>query len=870
MKLVSDILAEIDAPVIESFTLKAREARCSAIPEVLRGSRVGHELGTEFKEFGGLWSHQAIALDHAGQGANTVLSTGTASGKSLVFRAATFHRLESEPDLRVLVFYPLKALAADQLLSWRHHAAALGNPDHLVGRIDGTIAMRERNGILDRARIVLMTPDVCHAWLMSSLAETPVRQFLANVDLVILDEAHTLEGVFGSNFAFLFRRLKLARDLLRRTTSRRVPMQVIAATATIVEPASHLRSLTGLSFESVEADEDGSPQWKRHCVHASPPEGGEQQAIAHMHECLVSELASGSFITFVDSRKGVEALAVATHQQLKNQQGLENVLPYRSGYEPEDRADIERRLKTGQLKGVITTSALELGIDIPHLVVGINQGVPSTRKAYRQRLGRIGRAAPGAFVLLADAGAFRTFGSTFEEYHAASVEPSHLYLDNRYMQFAHARCLVDEMEALGTTASRALASYRDWPEGFGDVLEAARPGSRRPREFDAIASLGGDSPQRSYPLRNVGELNLKLDRGGSGEGFGDLTLAQAIREAYPGAVYYHMARPYKVRSWRTSAFQASISVREDRRAFHTRPRIQTWANAGVTRGATLDNHLLVAGPNFLAECEMDITERVEGFYDAGNQYHAYRDLREKNPAMKSRSRHFRTTGMLASIDNVWFRETRNKQFVARALTDVFCREYSVLPQDVGWSATNISVATHEGTTRTGNCLVIYDQTYGSLRLTERLFTRFPQLLDRLERASLEVNATERDEWTHAALLLREFYDSLRAQVEEEIEVVRENEEFMQVFSPGSIVGYRQKGPLCTEVEIVAPAFQRTGAFGYRVKCKPKFDGPPATQWISADYLEAMGDDAEWSYCYWSPDTDEYVDGDPGDEASPVE
>ena len=123
-----------------------------------------------------------------------------------------------------------------------------------------------------------------------------------------------------------------------------------------------------------------------------------------IHNALVEESADGSFITFVDSRQGAERLAVRTDNS-----GL--VKPYRSGYEPEDRSDIEQALRDGRLRGVVSTSALELGIDIPHFAVGLNIGVPETRKSFRQRLGRVGRQRPGSFAVVAEPYAFNRYGS---------------------------------------------------------------------------------------------------------------------------------------------------------------------------------------------------------------------------------------------------------------------------------------------------------------------------------------------------------------------------------------------------------------------------------------------------------------------------
>ena len=375
------------------------------------------------------------------------MSTGTASGKSLVFRSFAFHRTLLDSQSRILVFYPLKALAADQLRGWQEMARSLELDETYIGRIDGSVPVKKRDDVLRKARIVMMTPDVCHAWLMSRLSAPVVKGFVRALTAVVMDEAHTLEGVFGSNFAFLMRRLLAARNLLLQGGAETPPLQFVAATATIKEPGTHLRRITGKEFSVVDYESDGAPRRERLVAHVACPPGEEVVIAKTLHDRVLANGREGGFITFLDSRRGVEGLAIASGvkqetSELNRLLSDANVLPYRAGYAAEDRQKIEQRLQSGSLRGVVSTSALELGIDIPHLRVGFNIGVPETRKGYRQRLGRVGRNGPGVFVVIASPNAFLGYGTLFREYHEMSVETSYLYLDNRFMQFAHARCLV--------------------------------------------------------------------------------------------------------------------------------------------------------------------------------------------------------------------------------------------------------------------------------------------------------------------------------------------------------------------------------------------------------------------------------------------
>ena len=539
---ISKILQGDEFSVVESFNVESRPARYHEVPEFLFSSRVGAAL--KQRHPGGLWTHQSQALESLGRGENLVISTGTASGKSLIFQSLAFHKLLSDPLSKVAVFYPLRALVADQLRGWLEMANALGLEEELIGRIDGTVPVGDRIAILEKAKIVIMTPDVCHAWLMGNLAMPAVRNFVTSLSTVIMDEAHTLEGVFGSNVAFLIRRLLAARNHLLGNDIAERALQFVTATATIANPGEHLQLLTGAKFSVVDHEADGAPRFDRIVAHVASPPGLELQLAKELQDRVLSKGSEGGFITFVDSRKGVETLAIASQDDVDELAKHPGVSPYRAGYTPEQRQMIEQRLRSGSLRGVVSTSALELGIDLPSLRVGFNVGIPPTRKAYRQRLGRVGRTGPGAFVVVATADAFRRYGTTLQEYHDMSVEPSYLYLDNRFMQFAHSHCLTIERDSLA--APSRLPTPSRWPVGFGDIYGYALPSGNRPTEFDAIARLGGDTPHRGYPLRNIGDVNFQIKRNRNADSIGDVSEMQALRECYPGATYYHNARAYEV------------------------------------------------------------------------------------------------------------------------------------------------------------------------------------------------------------------------------------------------------------------------------------------------------------------------------------
>ena len=846
-------LASDDFSLIEQFEVPGRAARHGPIPPFLFGSAVGNYIRDAFKS--PPWRHQTDALTALGHGENVVVSTGTASGKSLIFRALAFHKLLEAPDSRIAVFYPLKALAADQIDGWQKMAVDLGLGANIIGRIDGSVPVQMREQVLRDARIVVMTPDVCHAWFMSRLSLPIVRTFLRQLSTVVLDEAHTLEGVFGSSFAFLVRRMMAARNHLLREQPIIRPLQIVAATATIADPGKHLKRLTGKDYLVVDHDADGSPRHPRLVAHVGCPDRGVRTAKT-LQQLLLANGRAGGFITFLDSRKGVEGLALAHADEptpTDPDELIENaaVLPYRAGYSTHDRRLIEEKLRSGQIRGVVSTSALELGIDIPHLHVGLNIGHPPSRKAYLQRLGRVGRSAPGAFLLIAPALAFRRNGTTFQEYHDMAVEPSYLYLDNRFMQYAHSRCLSRELEAL--QASSATPTRVAWPIGFKDMHKIAQPGGNRPPEYDGIAMLGGDQPHYGYPLRNVGEVNFKIKVHTDAPPIGDVSHLQALRECYPGATYLHLTRAHRVVAWHTrSSSEPFIRVKQFRSLGRTRPMIDKWVNAGITPVDICASNYRAGKNGFLVECNLQITEKVTGYVNERTDTRSfYSELEQRDPNMRSYSRNFRTTGVVLCINHEWFRGLRKQVFVDR-LREVFLREYSISPNDVGTAATRVSVRGHDGSSVRGRAVCVYDETYGSLRLTEKLFTDFESILSRLQKAvAVEPGETDIEPTVRR---IREQADGFgRLTFEDDGTPEVKGSEY--VFTPDSIVCYRLGGPVSTDVRVVQPTIME-GELRYQIEGL----GDKATKrWVLASQLEPSADASSWSKALWNCETEEYED-----------
>ena len=863
---IDRVIADLGLNILETVEVPERPETRAPVPKRIAEGPAYPAISKTIPG-GQVWKHQAQALRDLTSGKNVVVSTGTASGKSLIFQTYALHLLLTDPGSKVLVFYPLRALTNDQLISWQQLAEAAGLGRDSVGRIYGGVPMAEGEQTLERSRVVLMTPDVCQARLMRTVSNPTVKKFIESLSLLIIDEAHVYESVLGSNTAFLLRRLMAAKRILSpRGTSRR--FQVIAATATIDAPAQHMENLTGVQFNVVDEAVNGAPRNPRRILHIEGPDSGSggEAAIAEIASRICAMEKCHRFIAFIDSRQGIER-AESIVRQLR--QSGKDVKPYRSGYEEKQREDIERALNKGTLHGVVSTSALELGIDIADMEIGINLGVPQSRKSFRQRLGRVGRTTPGVFLVVGPENAFTRFGESLASYYESSVEPSYLYLGNRFVQFAHARCLRDEMEALGRNSAEAPAGVQ-WPPGFADILKVSREGY--PKEFDHIAQIGGDSPHINYPLRQLGETNVEIRQGthGSGIYLGEMAYIQAIREAYPGATYRHFGDAYEVKSWHTGFNKLEIRVTQLNQPKQpsntpslirpTRPILRKSVTIDLSGQGIISGRFKKGDKGLLAEAQVQVNESVEG-YSIGNTQHPY--SQSTNPNMRRKQRDFRTTGVMVKIEEDWFSDPSVRKEVAEGLRDLLARERSVAPQDIDSAHTNIALATDAGLRKPiTDVVVIYDRVYGGLRLTENLFDEFNRYIERM---SLGAELSQGE-----GIVSCETSDNLRRWVQD----LSDSEDFVYsqpaieppadgnwllVFKPGSIVGVFSKGEL-QDREILEPRYIESPlepgkmVLYYSYQDRANRGG---TSFTPADSMQAAGHDWEW--VWWNPDTKEYRD-----------
>jgi DEAD/DEAH box helicase domain-containing protein len=690
----------------------ARQASYSAVPGGLN-SKVRQFLKAKYEH--GLWSHQSLALDLVLSNRNVALVTPTASGKTLVFTAAAAHLIKSaEERVKVLALYPQKALIADQLKKWQAFSDSL---KFSIGHIDGNVPVSEREQILKSSDVVLMTPDVAHAWLLSNLKSREIQRFLFSLRLLILDEAHVYQGIFGTNMAFFLRRLQCCTNSIR----------IICSTATVADDRIFLKRLIGRNFEIIDGKSDGSPAPGR--ILSLLSENADASFPAFLAE--LSELPELRFLAFCDSRKGVEQYGHLTEREQLRRDSLRNdsdyygsdsrlVLPYRAGYEAVDRSAIQAALTNGELAGVISTSALEVGIDIGELDLVILYGVPPDSKSFWQRFGRVGRSKPGYCLLVDGRNVIYPTESGLVKFIQNPIESNWLYFDNKYMQFAHAVCAEKEFAALSRSkCMREDKLKRRYELAFGTIAprftDYMDKTTTSDTDFSELSKRLTRDPHHVLTLRTGIEQNYEvIDQ--SGRELGDLTYSQMLREAYPGAVYYYMAKPYRVTSVDLKA--QKVFTRKEAPFISTKPIEDSFVFPELNKEIYSYHAGILSSA---AEMNVTALERVYGFtegdeqtlYDANCEY-----------AAGPLTRRFKTTGVCLHAESVSVEEWL---LVAESILASYCNLFSIHPAELGYGTfKNCTSPIDSVSVISGLC--IYDSVMGGLRLTQRLAARISEVL----------------------------------------------------------------------------------------------------------------------------------------------
>ncbi|HXF92641.1 MAG TPA: DEAD/DEAH box helicase [Nitrospiraceae bacterium] len=484
-----------------------------------------------------LWSHQVDAIKAIRNGDHVVVMTPTASGKSLIYNIPVIESFLEDEAAKALYIFPLKGLEQDQVKNLNRLLSTLGlepekgprerTPLQAAEVYDGDTTAFRRKKIRDRStRAIFTNPDMLH------LAINPFHalwaEFLKQLKYVVVDEIHAYRGVFGTNAAHVFRRL---RRICRYYGSN---PQFIACSATIANPKELAERLIGAPFRAIT--ESGAPQGGKHFFFLNPPGSPYTEAARLLRHCLEAGLRA---IVFTKARKITELIyswAVARADDL-----AAKIRPYRAGFLPRERREIEQKLFRGELRGVISTSALELGVDIGGLDVCILVGYPGSIASTWQRIGRVGRHAQESLIFLIalrdalDQYFMRHPDAFFGKSHEAVViDPNNPTVLKKHLPCAAAEISlraddqIYEVQALQPLIDDLVAAGDLHPGKRGDIWFTAR---RR--------------PQRTVGIRSIGDpFSIVLE--GTGETIGDLDTSRVFREAFPGAIYLHQGQQYRV------------------------------------------------------------------------------------------------------------------------------------------------------------------------------------------------------------------------------------------------------------------------------------------------------------------------------------
>ncbi|MFH2007843.1 MAG: DEAD/DEAH box helicase [bacterium] len=548
--MLAAFVQRFESSVVSRRTLPARAASFADWPPDLEPAVVAAAAGQSVSR---PYSHQAAAIRALLDDRSVTLASPTASGKSLVYQGCAFHWLLREPEATVLYVAPTKALAHDQQAQLARWCRAIpGSPE--VATYDGDTPRASRAELRRRARFLLTNPEMLH---LSILPNHPRwARFLAGLRLVVLDELHTYRGVFGSHVANVVRRLRRLVEFHRSGPSADGPRPLFACcSATIANPGELAERLTGAP--SLVITDSGAPRGERCFVFCVPPVidpalGIRARFLDEVEQVTRFLLSAGvQTIVFTRTRRATEELTRLLRRTGEGggEWAEQAVRAYRAGYRPARRRAIEAGLRDGSVRAVVSTSALELGVDVGRLDACVLAGYPGSVASLNQRAGRVGRRSErSVVVLVTGAGALEQYVAHHPELVLdRSVERAQVDPNNPLILLQHLRCAAAELP-LREGESLAPGDAAEIERELLEIL--AEQGQLRARG-GRVHWVGSPTPAQQVGLRSLGtdpiELLLGEEHGAAPDRvLGTVDRAVAPSVVHPGAVYLHEGVPYRV------------------------------------------------------------------------------------------------------------------------------------------------------------------------------------------------------------------------------------------------------------------------------------------------------------------------------------
>jgi DEAD/DEAH box helicase domain-containing protein len=660
-----------------------------------------------------LYSHQRQAYEAAAR-SNLVITSGTASGKSLAFNLPVLDGIARDDKRRALYLYPTKALAQDQA----RKLGELRPPGLREAIYDGDTPREERPTLRRRSNLILTNPDMLHVGLLPN--HRSWGDFIANLGWVVVDEAHTYRGVFGSHVANVLRRLR------RVARAYGAEPRFLLASATIANPVELAERLVGTPFELI--DDDGAPRAGREIAMWNPPlidkaTGSRRSALSEAAE-LLAELVSQEVrtICFLKSRRGIELIRRFAGEELERRgkpELAERIAPYRGGYTPQQRREIEARLAAGELLAVVATDALELGIDVGELDAAICVTFPGTVASLRQMWGRAGRRRRGLAVYVAGQDALDQFFCRHpDEFIGRPVEAAILDHESEQIAARHLVAAAYELP-LGDEDDEVFGpAWRGRAERLvaAGELRGAR-GKLLPSKSEFVANR--------IPLRSASADSVAVIERETGEMLGLVEAERAFTTIHPGAVYLHLGRSYEVEQLDVGGRQAVVSRFDG--DWYTRPKKETEIYIEATR-----EQRTVAGVE-LHFGEVSVSEQVVAFQRVS--------ISDQEPfdivGLELPEQHFVTQALWYVLPER-LSGALSPDVLLGALHATEHGQIAVLPLiamcdrwDIGGLSTNVHFQTGRAT------IFVYDGHPGGVGISLRGYEQFERLLDDAERLIAE-------------------------------------------------------------------------------------------------------------------------------------
>ncbi len=702
--------ARRDGRIVAESSEAERRSRPVGLPEALDPG-----LAEALRRAGieSLYTHQLEAFEAAAH-SNLAITSGTASGKSLAFNLPVLDGIARQPKRRALYLYPTKALAQDQA----RKLAELRPPGLREAIYDGDTPREERPAIRRRNNLVLTNPDMLHVGLLPN--HKSWGDFLSNLGWVVVDEAHTYRGVFGSHVANVLRRLRRAARAYGSEP------RFLLASATIANPVELAERLVGTPFELI--DDDGAPRAGREIAMWNPPlidktSGTRRSALSEAADLLAELVTQGvRTICFLKSRRGIELIQRFARENLERRGKPElaaRIAPYRGGYTPQQRREIEAKLSAGDLLAVVATDALELGIDVGELDAAICVTFPGTVASLRQMWGRAGRRRRGLAVYVAGQDALDQFFCRHpEEFLERPVEAAILDHDNDQIASRHLVAAAYELPLSDEDTEIFGEGWRERAERLTAAGELRDAGGRLlPRRADFVASR--------IALRSASADSVAVIERDSGEMLGLVEAERAFTTVHPGAVYLHLGRSYEVERLDVEERRAVVSAFDG--DWYTRPKKET--EIYIERE---HERREVAGVQ-LSFGEVSVTEQVIAFQRVS--------ISEQEPidivALELPEQNFvtqalwyvlpeRLTGALPSEALLGSLHATEHGQIAVLPLIAMCDRW-----DIGGLSTNVHFQTGRST------IFIYDGHPGGVGIAQRGFEQFERLLGDAERLIAE-------------------------------------------------------------------------------------------------------------------------------------